>query len=59
MGISKGTKLTDNPKSETIKVRLDERTVDRLNTVADFKKITKSEVIRQGIDIQFKAIDEK
>ena len=34
MGISKGTKLTDNPKNTTFKVRLDEETSKRLEIVS-------------------------
>ncbi len=59
MGISKGTKLTDNPKNTTFKVRLDEETSKRLETVSSETKVSKAEVIRKGIDIQFEALDKK
>lgn len=53
MGITKGTKLTDNPKNTTIKVRLDKDTNEKLEFIADKRQLTKSEVIRKGIEIQF------
>lgn len=59
MGISKGTKLTDNPKNTTFKVRLDEENSKRLEIVSAETKVSKAEVIRKGIDIQFEALDKK
>jgi predicted DNA-binding protein len=56
MGIPKGTKLTDNPKSTTFKVRLDEETAKKLEVVSSKTKVSKAEVIRTGIDIQFEAL---
>lgn len=59
MGISKGTKLTENPKNTTFKVRLDEKTVEKLETIATETATSKAEVIRKGIDIQFDALGKK
>lgn len=59
MGISKGTKLTDNPKNTTFKVRLDEETSKRLEAVSSATKVSKAEVIRKGIDIQFDVLHKK
>ena len=53
MGIPKGMKLTDNPKNKTFKVRLDETTMHKLETVAEETNQTKADVIRKGIDIQY------
>lgn len=53
LGISKGTKLTNNPKNLTIKIRLDEDTASKLDFLANSSNTTKSEVIRKGIEIQF------
>lgn len=53
MGISKGTKLTDNPKNKTIKVRLDENTSEKLEFLAKKKETTKADIIRKGIEIQY------
>ena len=54
LGIQKGTKLTDNPKNKTFKVRLDETTVEKLEYLAKKHQVTKSDVIRNGIDVQYK-----
>lgn len=59
MGIAKGTKLTDNPKNSTFKIRLDESTAKKLERLSADKKITKAEVIRRGIEIQFDALEMK
>lgn len=59
MGISKGTKLTDNPKNTTFKVRLDEKTAEKLDVVSQKTQKTKSEVIRTGIELQFNALEKK
>ena len=59
MGIAKGTKLTDNPKNTTFKVRLDERTAEKLEVVSERTSTTKAEVIRKGIELQYEAINEK
>lgn len=56
MGIPKGTKLTDNPKNITIKIRLDEATARKLETISADTKLSKSEIIRKGIDLQYEQI---
>lgn len=53
MGIHKGTKLTDTPKSHTLKFRYDDATSEKLEYVAEKCKMTKSEVVRRGIEIQY------
>ena len=40
MGISKGTKLTDNPKNQTFKLRLDEKTGEKLDILSKETKLT-------------------
>ena len=56
MGISKGTKLKENPKDKTIKLRIDNETHQKLTYIAETEQKTKSEVIRNGIDIQYERI---
>ncbi len=56
MGIHKGTKLTDTPKDRTLKVRFDEQTEKRLNAICEQQKVTKAQAIRNGIDMQYKAL---
>lgn len=53
MGIPKGTKLTDNPKNYTMKFRYDDETAKKLDYVAQRDNLTKAEVVRKGIDIQY------
>ena len=53
MGIPKGTKLTNNPKNKTLKIRIDESTSDKLEYLANKKGTSKAEIIRKGIDIQY------
>jgi hypothetical protein len=56
MGIKKGTKLSDNPKTDTFKFRLDENTNKKLEEISITTGKSKSEIIRNGIDIQHNAI---
>lgn len=53
MGIPKGTKLTDAPKNHTLKFRYDDETKKKLNYLSEKKNISKAEVIRKGIEIQY------
>lgn len=53
MGIHKGTKLTNNPKNKEIKVRIDENTSEKLDFLAKKKSVTKSDIVRMGIEIQY------
>lgn len=53
MGISKGTKLTDNPKNKTFKLRLDEKTVEKLDILSSETKLPKAEIVRNGIELQY------
>ncbi|MBS6475037.1 MAG: CopG family transcriptional regulator [Clostridiales bacterium] len=59
MGIAKGTKLKDNPKNTTFKVRLDESTAKKLEFIAEKAKLSKSEVIRKGIEIQYSQLEKE
>ena len=59
MGISKGTKLTDNPKTHTLKFRYDDETERQLLALTENKKKSKSEIIRDGIAIQYEAINKE
>ena len=56
MGIKKGTKLTDTPKDKMLKFRIDELTVRKLDTECAETSKTKSEVIRNGIEIQYEEV---
>lgn len=49
-----GQKLTDNPKDITIRARVDKETVEKLDYLVEKYNSSISEVIRQGIEIQYK-----
>ena len=52
MGISKGTKLTDNPKNKTFKLRLDEKTVEKLDILSNYN-LYKREFFDDRIELYF------
>lgn len=54
MGIHKGTKLTDTPKNHSLKFRYDDETAKKLDFLANKRNSSKADVIRDGIEIQFK-----
>ena len=54
MGIKKGTKLTDTPKEINYHIRVDEETDRKAKAVCEKEGITKSELVRQGIELKHK-----
>lgn len=56
MGIKKGTKLTDTPKDKVLRIRIDDKTENELETVCSHTKMSKSEVVRKGIEEQYDKI---
>ncbi len=57
MGIKKGTKLTDTPKDILYQIRVDEETEKKVKAICEKEGISKSELIRQGIDLKYKIMD--
>ncbi len=53
MGIKKGTKLTDTPKDILYQIRVDAETDRKAKAVCEKEGISKSELIRQGIDLKY------
>ena len=51
--IKKGTKLTDNPKDYMLRVRMDSKTVEKLDAVCKVKGKSRSDVVREGIEQQY------
>lgn len=49
-----GRPKSDNPKSTTFKIRFDEKDVDKLDYLSKKLDVSKSEVIRIGIDKVYK-----
>lgn len=54
--LKKGQKLTDNPKGTLIHFRADKETTEKLEYTAKKMKISKSEVIRNGIEEQYQKL---
>ena len=50
---------TDSPKDTMFRVRLDEESEKKLNVSADKLQISKSDVVRKGIDMVYDTLDEK
>ena len=59
MGIKKGTKLTDTPKEVNYHIRVDEETDRKAKEVCRRESISKSEVVRQGIDLKYQGLEDK
>lgn len=54
--MKKGTKLTDNPKDFTLRVRLDKGTLQKLDEVCKDQGSNRSEVVSNGIEEQYQRI---
>lgn len=54
--MKKGTKLTDNPKDYMLRVRMDKETVSKLDTVCEIQGLSRSEVVRNGIEEQYQRL---
>ena len=50
---------TDSPKDTMFRVRLDEESEKKLNVSAEKLQISKSDVVRKGIDLVYDTLDEK
>lgn len=59
MGIVKGTKLTDNPKDKTLKIRMDADTEQKLIFLSETSGRSKAQVIRDGIVEQYEKEKDK
>ena len=47
---------TDNPKTTMFRVRLDDEAIQKLDESAESLNITKSDVVRKGIDLVHKSL---
>ena len=54
--MKKGTKLTDTPKDYMLRVRMDNETVEKLDYITDKLKISRSEVVRKGIENLYQSL---
>lgn len=48
-----GRPKSENPKGDFVGVRLDRSTVEKLDEVAKLKSTTRSDVIREGIELVY------
>lgn len=55
----KGQKITDNLKSTTVRARMDDETVRKLDFLVKKQKSDRSKIIRQGIEIQYESAKTK
>lgn len=51
-----GRPPSENPKSETLRVRVDRETVKKLDDCAGEFNTSRSEIVRKGIDLVFDAL---
>ena len=54
-----GRPPSDNPLSERIYLRVDKKTIAKLDSCAERLKTTRSDVVRQGIDMVHDFLEEK
>lgn len=54
MGVKKGEKLTDNPKDIMLRTRIDKDTYDKLDEAAKILNVKKAEIVRRGIEHEYK-----
>ena len=54
-----GRPLKENPKDTRIQIRLDKDTLEKLDKCAESKDTTRSDVIRQGIDLVYAELKKK
>lgn len=54
-----GQKLTNNPKDTVIRARADKETIEKLDCLVNKKNLSRSEIIRIGIEIQYEALSKK
>ncbi len=57
MGIKKGTKLTSNPKNILYQIRVDKETDDKVKAICKKEGISRSDVVRQGINLKYKSLE--
>ena len=55
----KGQKIKDDPINKLIHLRVNNETIEKIEYVSEKTGKNKSEVIRDGIDLQYETIKEK
>lgn len=50
---------TDAKKDFMLRTRIDDETLEKLEKISEVENISKSEIVRKGIEIQYEALKEK
>lgn len=56
MATKKKGRPTSSPKDYMLRVRMDRETVDKLDTICKAQNISRSEAVRNGIEVQYREI---
>lgn len=56
MSPTKGQKVKDDPINKLVHFRANKETNEKLEYISEKTKMSKSEIIRKGIDIQYKEL---
>ncbi len=51
-----GRPTSDNPKNETIKIRVDQTILNKLDTCTEKLNTTRSDIVRRGIELMYKEL---
>lgn len=50
---------TESKKEHMLRTRVDNEILNKLEKISEIKKISKSEVVRKGIELQYEALNKK
>lgn len=53
MVAKKGRPVSENPKDYMLRVRMDEQTLQQLDECCDVENLSRSEIVRKGIQEQY------
>ncbi|MDR1630140.1 MAG: ribbon-helix-helix protein, CopG family [Oscillospiraceae bacterium] len=59
MGNKKMGRPTDNPKTGIIKIRADEQTIEKLSECSERLNMSRSDIVRKGINDIYDSLDKK
>ncbi len=54
-----GRPLSENPKNTRIQIRLDKQVLEKLDKCAAIRETSRSDIIRQGIDLVHEKLENK
>lgn len=59
MSPKKGQKITETPKDFTVRARVDEETIAKLDYLVNLENSDRSKIIRKGIELQYDSVCKK